>query len=93
MGVSQFIIPEKTKIEGHEISTIDPIPFGHKVCLKTIKKGDPIIKYDQIIGFALDDKTHILIDPDESLGVDVTVILGKDIYSIPELSSLIPTRP
>ena len=52
MGVSQFIIPEKTKIEGHEISTIDPIPFGHKVCLKTIKKGDPIIKYDQIIGFA-----------------------------------------
>ena len=44
-------------------------------------------------GFALDDKTHILIDPDESLGVDVTVILGKDIYSIPELSSLIPTRP
>ena len=51
VGVSQFIIPEKTKIEGHEISTIDPIPFGHKVCLKTIKKGDPIIKYDQIIGF------------------------------------------
>ena len=28
VGVSQFIIPEKTKIEGHEISTIDPIPFG-----------------------------------------------------------------
>jgi altronate hydrolase len=55
VGVSQFIIPEKTKIEGHEISTIDPIPFGHKVCLKTIKKGDPIIKYDQIIGFASDD--------------------------------------
>ena len=43
VGVSQFIIPEKTKIEGHEISTVDPIPFGHKVCLKTIKKGDPII--------------------------------------------------
>ena len=41
VGVSQFIIPEKTKIEGHEISTIDPIPFGHKVCLKTIKKGLP----------------------------------------------------
>ena len=39
VGVSQFIIPEKTKIEGHEISTIDPIPFGHKVCLKTIKKA------------------------------------------------------
>lgn len=55
VGVSQFIIPEKTKIEGHDISTIDPIPFGHKVCLKSINKGDPIIKYDQIIGFALND--------------------------------------
>ena len=43
VGVSQFIIPEKTKIDGQDISTIDPIPFGHKVCLKPIKKGDPII--------------------------------------------------
>jgi altronate hydrolase len=55
VGVSQFIIPEKTKIKGHDISTIDPIPFGHKVCLKSINKGDPIIKYDQIIGFASKD--------------------------------------
>ena len=38
VGVSQFIIPEKTKIEGHDINTLDPIPFGHKVCLKEIKK-------------------------------------------------------
>ena len=52
VGVSQFIMPEKTKINDQDISTIDPIPFGHKVCLKPIKKGDPIIKYDQIIGFA-----------------------------------------
>jgi altronate hydrolase len=52
VGVSQFIIPEKTKIKGYDLSTIDPIPFGHKVCLKSINKGDPIIKYDQIIGFA-----------------------------------------
>ena len=37
VGVSQFIIPEKTKIEGHDISTIDPIPFGHKVCSKIYK--------------------------------------------------------
>ena len=37
VGVSQFIIPEKTKIAGQDISTIDPIPFGHKVCLKINK--------------------------------------------------------
>ena len=55
VGVSQFIIPEKTKIAGQDISAIDPIPFGHKVCLKSINKGDPIIKYEQIIGFASKD--------------------------------------
>ena len=55
VGVAQFIIPEKTKIEGKDIVTRDPIPFGHKVCLKTINKGEPVIKYDQIIGFASRD--------------------------------------
>ena len=29
VGVSQFIIPEKTKINGQEISTIDPIPVSY----------------------------------------------------------------
>ena len=36
VGVTQFIIPEKTKIEGKDIVTKDPIPFGHKVCLKKL---------------------------------------------------------
>ena len=48
VGVSQFIMPEKTKIECKNIVTKDPIPFGHKVCLKAINKGEAIIKYDQI---------------------------------------------
>ena len=52
VAVTPFIIPAKTKIEGQNISSIDDIPFGHKVCLKTVNKGDPVIKYDQIIGFA-----------------------------------------
>ena len=29
VGVSQFIIPEKTKIEGHDLSTIDPVSYTH----------------------------------------------------------------
>ena len=42
-------------------------------------------------GVALDDKTHILTDPDESLGVDVTVILGKDITNFTAISDFIST--
>ena len=52
VAVTPFIIPAKTKIEGQNISSIDDIPFGHKICLKPVNIGDPIIKYDQIIGFA-----------------------------------------
>ena len=52
VAVTPFIIPAKTKIEGQNISSIDDIPFGHKICLKTVNKGDPVIKYDQIIGIA-----------------------------------------
>ena len=41
-------------------------------------------------GVTMDDKTHIITDdPDESLGVDVTVILGKDITNFTAISDFI----
>ena len=52
VAVTPFVIDSQTKIERQGIVSIDQIPFGHKICLKSINKGDPIIKYDQIIGFA-----------------------------------------
>ena len=42
-------------------------------------------------GLTLDNKTHIMTDPDESLGVDVTVILGKDITNFTAISDFIST--
>lgn len=38
-----------------EVATVDAIPFGHKVALKEIKQGEPITKYGQIIGQAVQD--------------------------------------
>ena len=55
VAVTPFVIPAKTKIKGQNISSIDDIPFGHKICLKSVNRGDPVIKYDQIIGFASKD--------------------------------------
>ena len=52
VAVTPFVINPQTKIERQGIVSIDPIPFGHKICLKHINKGEPVIKYDQIIGFA-----------------------------------------
>ena len=52
VAVTAFPISPQTKIADQGIVSIDPIPFGHKICLKPINKGEPIIKYDQVIGFA-----------------------------------------
>lgn len=52
VAVTTFPISPQTKIADQGIVSIDPIPFGHKICLKPINKGEPIIKYDQVIGFA-----------------------------------------
>ena len=37
------------------LKIIDAIPLGHKVSLKQMKKGQPIVKYGQIIGKAKND--------------------------------------
>ena len=43
-------------------------------------------------GLSLKDEKHVFIVPDESLGVDITVILGKDISKFSLLSDLIQTN-
>ena len=44
-----------TRIASEDISSIDSIAAGHKMASGFIKKGDPIRKYGQIIGFAAGD--------------------------------------
>ena len=43
------------------------------------------------LGLSVENKTSIKHEPDESLGVDVTVILGKDIADFKELFDFIST--
>ena len=44
-----------TRIASEDISSIDSIAAGHKMASAFIKKGEPIRKYGQIIGFAASD--------------------------------------
>ena len=46
-------------------------------------------KIVESFGMYLGDSTRIKIIPDESLGVDVTIILGKDYTSFAELNNYI----
>jgi altronate hydrolase len=43
------------KGEGMELEVAVTIPAGHKVALTSIKKGEPLVKYGQTIGFAIQD--------------------------------------
>ncbi|SDF36563.1 UxaA family hydrolase [Sporolituus thermophilus] len=45
------------EIDGKTITVLatERIPFGHKIALKSIPKGQPIIKYGETIGLATKD--------------------------------------
>src|ERR1035437_6365709 len=46
------------RIGGQTVVTLDPIPAGHKLALRTIRCGAEVVRYGQVMGRAL-----TLIDP------------------------------
>jgi altronate dehydratase small subunit len=53
-----------------EFQMKEPLPFGHKFALKTIKKGEDVIKYGEIIGRTTQDiakGSHVHVHNVESL--------------------------
>ena len=44
-----------TAVAGEDVACAARIPAGHKVATRPIAKGEPVRKYDQIIGFASAD--------------------------------------
>ncbi len=58
--VSRAEILEGTEVPGEDVggegvTTANRIPTGHKLATRAIEKGAPVVKYDQIIGFATQD--------------------------------------
>ncbi|WP_193369571.1 UxaA family hydrolase [Pelagibius marinus] len=53
--VSRAEILEGTEVPGEGVTTANRIPTGHKVATRAIEKGAPVVKYDQVIGFATKD--------------------------------------
>ena len=75
-------LPAGTRIEAEGVVCIDAIPAGHKVAVRAVARGQPVRRYDQIIGFATADiapgmhvHTHNLafdtFERDYAIGVDV----------------------
>jgi altronate hydrolase len=53
--VARTEILPNTEIPGESVSTRAPIPRGHKIATAAVAKGEAVRKYDQIIGFAMED--------------------------------------
>jgi len=53
--VARTEILPNTEVPGEGVLTRAPIPSGHKIATAAIAKGEAVRKYDQIIGFAMED--------------------------------------
>jgi hypothetical protein len=52
VAVSRADILEGTAIPAEGVTARTRIPTGHKVATRAIALGQPVVKYDQVIGFA-----------------------------------------
>ncbi len=50
--VARVDILSGTELPGEGVTALDVVPAGHKVATRPIAAGEPVRKYDQIIGFA-----------------------------------------
>jgi len=55
--VARVEIAAGTTIIGEGVTAAQEIPLGHKIATQAIRKGDPVLKYNTIIGFASEDIT------------------------------------
>ncbi|MEK9755298.1 MAG: UxaA family hydrolase [Rhodospirillaceae bacterium] len=53
--VAREALAKGTVIDGEGVTTLDDIPFGHKIATRALAKGEPVLKYNTVIGFAGDD--------------------------------------
>lgn len=54
VAVAARLLPEGSDISvnGSTVKILKPVGMGHKVAIHSIKAGEPILKYGQVIGFA-----------------------------------------
>jgi altronate hydrolase len=54
-ALSSLNLGEVVDLEGETITVCSSIPMGHKVAIREIPEGQPVIKYGKTIGLALKD--------------------------------------
>ena len=53
--VARVEIPKGTLVDAEGIITLQDVPMGHKIATRPISRGEPVLKYNTVIGFAGED--------------------------------------
>jgi altronate hydrolase len=53
--VARLEVPAETVVGPEGLTTRETIPAGHKVAARAIRQGEPVLKYNTVIGFAACD--------------------------------------
>ncbi|NDA17499.1 MAG: altronate dehydratase [Burkholderiaceae bacterium] len=53
--IARIDLAQGTPVSEEQLTCLNRIPAGHKVAARAIAKGDPILKYNTVIGFASND--------------------------------------
>ena len=53
--IARVEIPTGTLVVKENVRAVVTIPAGHKLLVKAVQKGKPVMRYNQIIGFATRD--------------------------------------
>jgi len=67
--------------------------YQHTLIIQRNERVESLQKVAASLGINVTDSSHVQIIPDESLGIDVTVILGKDYTTLTELEDFISVNP
>jgi altronate hydrolase len=55
VALSPIEAGETIACAGTEVTATGPIPFAHKISIRSIQSGEPILKYGVAVGFATCD--------------------------------------
>ena len=80
--VARTKIVAQMKIQGEGLAASETIPAGHKLATDPIAKGEPIRKYDQIIGFAsspISPGDHVHVHNVEMQDFDRDYAIGSNV--------------
>jgi altronate hydrolase len=53
--VARIAIAVDTPIPGEGVTTLQEVPLGHKIATRLIEKGQSVLKYNTVIGYAAED--------------------------------------